>query len=110
MVPVATTTSVKSSGLGKSRQMPVIGRRGWGLEDPALLVTMFTFLFHFSSFLPYLRLFSPPLLPVLARCCSAGQPEAHGGCSCSEPVSQYLPGFSRGGGWGVQFSGMGADG
>lgn len=64
MVPVATTTSVKSSGLGKSRQMPVTGRRGWGLEDPALLVTMFTFLFHFSPFLPYLHLFSPPLLPV----------------------------------------------
>lgn len=35
MVPVPNTTIVSSSGLGMIRQMSVIGRLGWGLEEPA---------------------------------------------------------------------------
>lgn len=70
MVPVPNTTIVSSSGLGMFRQMSVIGRLG--LEEPVLVVTMFTFLSHFWALLPHLH---TPLLPFPSslkywlRCC-----------------------------------------
>lgn len=91
--------SVKSSGLGKSRQMP--GRDG----DLRTLHCWLQCLPSYSTSLHSCPTYasSPHLLSqlgqVLARCCSPGQPEAHGGCSLLRTSSTVPPGIQQG--WGL---------
>lgn len=66
-----------------------------GLEDPELLVAMFTFLSHLSPLLPHPHLLSFPSSP------KNWLGAVHRGCSLLRTSStEFLPGFSSGGGWG----------
>lgn len=114
MVPVATTTFSQVIRTGKVQTDASHRKAGMGTGRRCTA--------GYNVYLPIPLLSTPALPTPLLLVPFPSSPKywldaAHQGslklmeaAVCSEPVPQYLPGVSRGGGWGVQFSGMGADG